>query len=172
MRDITIRDATVADLGPLCLVRDWVTGHEAKLREASCGTLRFLVAVTPGEVVGFASLFLANPTTGPAKSHIPKLSDCFVAMGHRSSGIGRALVAAREGIARAEGYQRLYVSVDPVENTRWFDFFRRRGYKALQAEPYRKREPRSSKDDRSAEVLAWRQDLVLNLGRSETAEPG
>jgi GNAT superfamily N-acetyltransferase len=163
MEAIVIRDATEADLGALCRVRDSIAGHEAKLREAVCGTTRFLVASSRGEIVGFASLFLANPTTGPAKSHIPKLSDCFVAAGDRSRGVGRALVEAREGIARSRGLRQLYVGVDPIENPRWFDFFRRRGYAALQAEPYRKRELWLANDGRTEERLAWRQDLLIDL---------
>ena len=81
----------------------------------------------------------------------------------RSHGIGRALVIARERIASQKGCERLYVSVDPVDNFRWFDFFKRRGYTALQGEPYRKREPRHSENGRIEEVLIWRQDLVLDI---------
>ncbi len=124
MEDVVIRDAT-ADMEGLCAVRNSAPAHEAKLREVTSGTVRFLVAAARGEVVGFATLFLANPIMGSRKSHIPKLSDCFVATSCRSRGIGRALVSARENIARLEGHRRLYVSVDPVENSRWFDFFQR-----------------------------------------------
>jgi len=172
MDSVVVRDANEADLGALCLVRGPASGHEAKLQEAARGTMRFLVAVTGGEIVGFASLFVANPTTGPPKSHIPKLSDCFVAAWHRSRGVGRALVEAREGIARSQGLPRLYVGVDPIENARWFDFFRRRGYAVVQAQPYRKRELWLANSGRTEERLAWRQDLVLDLGRSSHAAPG
>ncbi|MBN1425226.1 GNAT family N-acetyltransferase [Candidatus Fermentibacteria bacterium] len=163
MENMLIRDATVADIRALCVLRNSVAAHEAKLLEAERGTVRFLVAAAGDEIVGFATLFLAHPKTGPAKSHIPKLSDCFVATNYRSRGIGRALVSARESIARLERHTRLFVSVDPVENPRWFDFFRRRGYTALHAEPYRKRERRHSKDGEIEEVLVWRQDLVVDL---------
>ena len=123
----------------------------------------------PPNIVGFASLFLAHPAVGPAKSHVPKLSDCFVAPPYRSQGIARLLVEARESIARTKGHERLYVSVDPIENPRWFDFFRGRGYSTLQSEPYRKRELRHSSDG-IHEVHAWRQDLVVHLVRSQGTE--
>lgn len=116
MENMLIRDATAADLRALCVLRNSVAAHGAKLLEAERGTVRFLVAAAGAEIVGFATLFLANPKTGPAKSHIPKLSDCFVATNYRSRGIGRALVSARESIARLERHTRLFVSVDPVEN--------------------------------------------------------
>jgi len=99
--------------------------------------VKFLVATIRGEIVGFATLFLTNPTTGSPKAHIPKLSDCFVAASCRSRGIGRALVGAREDLARLEGHRRLFVSVGPVENPRWLAFFQGRGYKALHDAPYR-----------------------------------
>jgi GNAT superfamily N-acetyltransferase len=166
VQELTIRDAVVADIPALCAVRDASAQHGAKLREADAGTARFLVGISGGDVVAFASVFLRHPVTGRAKSHIPKLSDCFVAREHRSLGIGRALVCARERIVHGEGFEQLYVSVDSVENPRWFDFFRRRGYRPLQPEPYRMREPRYS-DEGSEAVLAWRQDMVLDLGRRE-----
>ena len=160
---LVIRAATDADMAGLCAVRNAPAAHGAKLREAANGTVKFLVATIRGEIVGFATLFLTNPTTGSAKSHVPKLSDCFVAASCRSRGIGRALVGARETLARLEGHRRLYVSVDPVENPRWLAFFQGRGYKALHDAPYRKREPRDADNGGVEEVLIWRQDLVMEI---------
>ena len=167
MHDLSIRDATVVDVPALCVIRAARAQHEAKLGEAVAGTARFLVALSGGDIVAFASVFLRAPVTGPPKSHTPKLSDCFVAPGHRSLGIGRALVSAREQIARDAGCEHLYVSIDPVENPRWLNFFHPRGYQPLEPEPYRKREPRHSEDGSREEVLAWRLDLVVDLRRSE-----
>lgn len=169
MQDLAIRDAVAADMPALCAVRRARSQHEGKMAEAAAATARFLVAVTDGHIVAFASVFLRHPVKGPPKSYVPKLSDCFVAPRYRSLGIGRALVSARERIARAAGCEHLYVSVDRVENPRWFDFFRRRGYWPLQPEPYRKRELRFSDDGKSEEVLARRQDLVVDLCRIEPA---
>ena len=170
MQDLTIRDAVVTDMPALCAVRDARAQHEAKLAEAAAGTARFLVAVTGGDIVAFASVVQRHPVNGPPKSHVPKLSDCYVAPRYRSLGIGRALVSARERIARGAGFEHLYVSVDPVENPRWLDFFQRRGYRTLQPEPYRKSEPRYSSDGKREEVLVWRQDLVADLRGIEPAE--
>lgn len=170
MEHLLIRDATQADMPALNLLRDAATVHEAKLKEAATGTVRFLLAALRGEIVGFASLFLSNPTVGPAKSHIPKLSDCLIAPAVRSQGIGRTLVRAREDIARKAGHGRLFTSVDPIGNPWWFDFFRRRGYIALQSEPYQKREPRHSSDG-VREVSVWRQDLVVDLNCNDASNP-
>lgn len=169
MKGLTVRDALFTDVPALLAVRDARAQHEAKLAEAAAGTARFLVAATGGEIVAFATVFLRHPVAGPPKSRVPKLSDCFVAPGHRSLGIGAALVFARERITHAAGYGHLYVSIDPVENPRWLDFFRRRGYEVLHAEPYRKRELRSLDDGRIEEIVAWRQDLVVDLRGSEPA---
>lgn len=163
VQELTIRDALLADMRALCAVRDAPAQHRAKLEEAAAGTVRFLVAISDGDIVAFASVHLRHPVIGPPKSHIPKLSDCFVAPRYRSLGIGHALVSARERIAHAASCKHLYVSVDPIESHRWFEFFRRRGYWVLQPEPYRKRESRYSDDGTMEEVLAWRQDLVVEL---------
>lgn len=171
MQDLDIRDAVVTDVPALCAVRDARAQHGTKLGEAASGAARFLVATSGGDIVAFATVFLRQPTTDPPKSHIPKLSDCFVAPQYRSLGIGRALVSARERIVQVAGCEHLYVSVDPVENRPWFDFFRRRGYHPLQQEPYRKREPRHSDKGKNEEVLVWRQDLVVDLGAIGPAGP-
>ncbi len=167
--DIVVRDATPADLPALCAVRDARAQHEGKLAEAGTGSSRFLVATIGGEIIAFASVFLLNPALGPAKSHIPKLSDCWVAAAFRSRGVGRALVSAGERIAREFGCERLYVGIDPVANPRWLEFFRRRGYEPLQPEPYRKLERWVTAAGVSEEVVAWRVELVIELGRRAEA---
>ncbi len=163
MNELAIRDAVLADLPALLALRDARGQHEAKLAEAAAGTARFLVATAGGTIVAFATIFLRHPEQGAAKSHLPKLSDCWVAAAHRSRGIGGALVAAREEIAHAAGCERLYVGIDPVGNARWFAFFRRRGYEPVQAEPYRKRELWPRPDGTTEEVMTWRQELVVDL---------
>jgi GNAT superfamily N-acetyltransferase len=162
MQDLNIRDAADSDLPALCALRDAWEQHEAKLLEAAVGTSRFLVAVSGLELVGFASVHIRQPLTAAPKSRIPKLSDCLVGPAYRSLGIGRALVAARECIVRDAGCEKLYVSVDPIENAWWFEFFRRRGYRPLQEAPYRKRESRHLAG-RITTVEAWRQDLMMDL---------
>jgi len=162
MQDLNIRNATDSDLPRLCALRDARAQHEAKLLEATVGTSRFLVAVSGLELVGFASVHIRQPLTAAPKSHVPKLSDCLVGPAYRSLGIGRALVAARECIVRDAGCEQLYVSLDPVENAWWLQFFLRRGYRTLQDAPFRKKEFRHL-SGRIETVEVWRQDLVINL---------
>ncbi len=163
MGKLLIRDAVPEDVRALCLLRDVPQIHRAKLRQAASGAVRFLVAVEAEEIVGFATIFLAHPLDSPPKSHLPKLSDCLVGRAHRSRGVGGALVCAREDIARHAGHEFLYVSIDPVENSKWFESFLRRGYVPLQAVPYRKAETHHAEDGVSKEVMGWRQDLVADL---------
>ena len=165
MQEPLIRDATAADLPALRAIRNAPAQHEAKLAEAAAGTARFLVATRDDTLVAFATLFLRHPVDGPPKSHVPKLSDCHVASDHRSSGVGDALVAAREHIAREAGCESLFVSIDPVENARWMNYFERRGYRPLQPAPYRKRERRIAESGEATEIETWRRDLVLDLTR-------
>ena len=159
---LRIRDACRADLDALVRVRPPREAHEDTLNEVQAGAVRFLVALLGEDVVGFASLYLEQPTSRAPKSQVPKLSDCHVAPAHRRAGIGKSLVAAREEIARQHGCERLYVSVHPDENPDWLEFFQRRGYQPLQAHPYEHLELRHGPDGPTA-VRAQRIDLETRL---------
>lgn len=160
---IEIRDANPSDLLALCALREPLIAHEKKFEQARAGTLRFLVAEEQDSIIAFASLVLANPTVGPKKSYIPKLSDLEVKVSERRRGVGRLLVEARENIAREAGHRSLYVSVNPRENAPWLEFFMHRGFRPLQEAPYMKIERWTGPDGRVLPVPAWRQDLVLQL---------
>jgi GNAT superfamily N-acetyltransferase len=115
---VSIRDAVPADTGDLLrLIRelaryerapDSVAATEAELRRHlfDPGPKVFaLVAEVDGSVVGMAIYFVSFSTwTG---RHGLYLEDLFVEPGHRSQGIGRALMRALARGAVDRGYQRL-----------------------------------------------------------------
>lgn len=84
-----------------------------------------LIAEDQGVPVGFASLRLL-PQVENGRPHA-ELSDLFVEDHHRRRGIGRALVASAEALARERGSPRLYL-VTGFDNGIARDFYRALGY--------------------------------------------
>ena len=72
------------------------------------GNGRVLVAVSAGEIVGFAALELTYPIHHPRP--VAHLSAFAVAAGSRRQGVGRALLSAVEDAARTQGCRRMVLT--------------------------------------------------------------
>jgi GNAT superfamily N-acetyltransferase len=83
-------------------------------------------------------LFLRQPSEGSPKSHIPKISDLYVAQRFRSMGIGTIMIVRMEELAVAFGHKVMHVGVDPVDNLRALALYERLGYVPID-EPHQKR---------------------------------
>src|SRR5438093_10371490 len=84
--------------------------HEVETRDyfqSSRTTLIIFVAVTGGRVVGFLELGLRKTAVGCASSPVPCIEGWYVEPHVQGRGIGRALVAATEAHARAQGYREI-----------------------------------------------------------------
>lgn len=136
---LVIRDATQADLPALVNIRN-APAQFVRYRSLADGqAIRLLVCEQAEQVVGFAMLYLRQPTKrNMAKSHIPKISDLYIAAPFRCQGIGSTFIAYMEDLALAFGHQALYVSVDPIENPRAMALYQRLGYAPLLDQPYQK----------------------------------
>jgi GNAT superfamily N-acetyltransferase len=168
MTDLLIRDARSADLPGLAAIRyaDCLAVHTDRLRDAASGHLRFLVAERDGVIVGFGLLVFSRPTTWPdggTTDRLPGILDLYVADVHRGRGVGTALIRHMEGIAVGERCDRLFLSVDPRENSRAYALYMRLGYQALQAEPYRDRWRFVDSGGRVHEGEEWLVDMVKAL---------
>lgn len=109
-----IRDATQSDMAELTKLRNAPTQLHRYLSKAAGEGIRFLVYEQDNEIRGFAMLFLRQPAQGSPKSHIPKISDLYVAQRFRSMGIGTSMIARMEELAVAFGHKVMHLSVDPV----------------------------------------------------------
>lgn len=137
-----VRAATAADLPQLCEARNNEVLFTQYLDECDGERAHFLVAELREQdepvscIAGFGLLYLDATRNGKRKSHLPKLSDLYVATRFRRRGVATALVQAREAIARGQGHFEMYVSIDPFESREMLALASKLGYVALQAEPY------------------------------------
>ena len=96
-----------------------LSDHEAETRryfEAAQDTLVVFVAEAEGRLVGFLELDYRKYAPGCASSPVPFIEGWYVDPALRERGIGRALVAAAEARARAEGHVEIASDAE-LENT-------------------------------------------------------
>jgi len=134
-QDVVIRDATADDMPALVAIRDKPTTHRDRVRDADGKAMRYLVAEDNGEVVAFGCLVLEQPARWPKMAHVPQLVDLHVRQDRRNEGIGTTLVRAMEAMARRAGYAEMHLGVDPRDNRRAAELYRRLGYEAMDNEP-------------------------------------
>lgn len=131
-----VRQAKAADLQKLCEARNTRDLFKQYLDECDGERAYFLVAEIGEDIAGFGLVYLASTRSGKRKSHLPKLSDLYVAQRYRRRGVATTLIQAREDIARQHGHAEVFVSIDPVESQAMLALARKLSYVALQAEPY------------------------------------
>ena len=134
---LCIRDAAPDDLEPLSGLKPTRALHRDRMAAALGGRIRYLVAETAGEVVGFVVVALSQPRGREKLPNTPFLIDLFVAPARRGRGIGTEILEYAEALARAQGFDALYLGVEPYRNPRALGLYRRRGFLPLQERPYR-----------------------------------
>ena len=158
-----IRDATASDLSELTKLRNAPTQLHRYLREADGKGIRFLVYEQDKEIRGIAMLFLRQPAQGSPKSHIPKISDLYVAQRFRSMGIGTTMIARMEELAVAFGHKVMHVGIDPVDNPRALALYERLGYVPID-EPHQKKAIFYDEVGNTTEKEYWNINLRKQLG--------
>ncbi len=115
---LEVRDASSADVPALSWIRHPAVMHEDRIREAGGTSIRYLVAVLDGIPVGWAVLVLAQPRGWPTVSRLPQALDVVVGARYRGRGVGTRLLRECQAIARAEGFDELWLGADPEGNVR------------------------------------------------------
>jgi GNAT superfamily N-acetyltransferase len=166
---LAIRDARAQDLDALASVRYAETPavHRDRILAATSGDLRYRVAERDGAIVGFGMLVLRWPSAWPRSETpelLPRIIDLFVAESERGQGIGAAMVADMERLARETGNGTLYVRVDPVENPRARALYERIGYRATSSEPFRDAWRFTDSAGTVHQGQNWAIDLAKKLG--------
>lgn len=138
---MTVRDATTADAAAICRIYNQGTQDrgatlETEERtveerrawlEARDGRHPVLVAVADGALAGWASLNLFNPRR--AYDHVADFS-IYVDREWRGRGVGRRLLDALIGRARALGYHKLVLSAFPW-NAAGMAVYKRAGFREV-----------------------------------------
>lgn len=158
-----IRDATQSDITELTKLRNAPTQLHRYLSEADGEGIRFLVYEQDNEIRGFAMLFLRHPAQGSPKSHIPKISDLYVAQRFRSMGIGTSMISRMEELAVAFGHKVMHVGVDPVDNSRASALYEHLGYVHID-EPQQKKAIFYDEAGNATERKYWNINLRKQLG--------
>jgi aminoglycoside 6'-N-acetyltransferase I len=113
--NVTIRTIVETDRADWARLRDalWPGSFAAQETEtrnyfaSGAATPVVFVAEDEGKIVGFLELDFRRYAAGCNSSPVPFIEGWYVEPGVRQQGIGRALVAAAEGHARAEGYHEM-----------------------------------------------------------------
>lgn len=134
-----VRDAVVADIPALELVKKPAALHKDRIRDAASGEFRYLVLEDDSAgLVGHACLVFRRPAAWPPDDEprpYPRVIDLEIAAPHRRQGFGREFVKQMESICRQMRYVKLYLSVDPENNSPALAFYRALGYKDMQDGP-------------------------------------
>ena len=165
---LQIREARAEDLPALEAVRyaDAPAIHRDRLRDAAAGHSHYLVAELSGTVVGFGLLAVTRPINWPDQAttqHLPLVLDLYVAEAYRGQGVGTSIVRHMEELALGAGYDKLFLSVDPVGNARARALYTQLGYIALNSQPYREHWRFTDSNGKVHEGNDWQIDMCKEL---------
>ncbi|MFJ7826289.1 GNAT family N-acetyltransferase [Psychrobacillus sp. NPDC096623] len=151
-----IRLASESDLDDLCGIRNNKDLFICYFQQYEKNEVYLVIAELNKIILGFGVLKLKGKL-------FPKLSDLYVNETYRGNGVGSNLIKYREKIARDLGYTDLFVSVDPIENSKMIKLITKLGYKEV-SEPYLKSAVFYNEDGTTYDKTYTRIDLkkVLN----------
>lgn len=140
---ISVRDAVAEDIPILTSIKGIGTEviHRDRLRYAQDASFRYLVLIRDGCVIGFACLVYRRPgswSDANDQQRLPQIVDLQVEESYRGRGYGSAFVRILERNAAEAGSKRVYLSVDPINNSRAHALYLRLDYQPVQLMPYRK----------------------------------
>lgn len=137
--NLSVRDATEADLDALVRLKPALAVHRDRIRDACQPSFRYLVLELEHWIIGFVCLVFVRPhywSDGDSTEHLPTAIDFLIDPPLRGRGYGSFLLRAVEKLAAQSGSKHLYLWVDPVNNPRAYALYLRLGYQPLQEQPY------------------------------------
>ena len=100
----------------------------------------------------------------PTLRGVPDLSDLFVTPARRKQGVGTAMIAACEELARARGFTQLSLAVNPDDNPRALALYLRLGFRPTGGPKYLDGVYDGNED--------WVIDLVKEIGPANASNNG
>jgi GNAT superfamily N-acetyltransferase len=158
-----IRDVTESDIPELLPIRNARGQLLGYLKQSDGKNIRFLAYTEDNRILAFAKLYLKAPKGSSNKLQYPKISDLQVHRNFRSKGIGTRFINWMESIVIKQGYEHIYLNVDPVENTRAMKLYENLGYKPLQHEPEQKTVPWYDETGKMTECLIYELPMSKRL---------
>jgi GNAT superfamily N-acetyltransferase len=130
-----IRRATAADTPAISAMKNFDCSGlvQSRLIEMATGRAEYLVMDDGGTAVGHVLLVFGGSLYHP---EYPDIVDLRVLEARRGQGIGTQLVAACEDLARARGYTRIGLAVNPDLNARAQALYERLGYCVVDGRRY------------------------------------
>jgi GNAT superfamily N-acetyltransferase len=135
-KEIKIRQAAVGDIEDLCRVRNNKALFRGYLEECDGEKAHFLVAELNQKIAGFGLVYLDITQNGKKKSHLPKISDLFVAEEYRNKGVATALIKFKEFLAKQYDHKEIYISIDPAASSGMISLAHKLAYLPLQKQAY------------------------------------
>ena len=136
-----VRDATEKDIEALTHIKETSALHRDRIRDAKLFAFRYLVLEEDANLIGFACLVFTRPESwsdaGDTR-HLPQIVDLQIEPQLRGKGYGTYLISELEQLVIQQGYNEIYLAVDPINNLRAYSLYQRLGYQQLQKEPYLK----------------------------------
>ena len=141
--NVTVRDAIETDIAILTSIKGPASEviHSDRLRDAQSSSFRYLVMIVEEIVIGFACLVYQRPSYWSDANDaqcLPQIVDLQIEEAHQGRGYGSTFLQQLEKMAAQAGSNRLYLSVDPVNNPRAYSLYLRLSYQPIRSEPYRK----------------------------------
>jgi len=168
--NIIIRDAQIEDLERLTELKKPIALHRDRIKEADNEHFRYLVLEIGGEIQAFTCLVFKQPTSWPTQEHAvehPRIVDLFVNEQIRTRGLGSRFMQKIELILKKNGYEKLFLSVDPIDNPKAHKFYKKLGYQDIQSKPFRCRWEFTDSDGNKHEGNEWNIDMFKNLKQNQ-----
>ncbi len=143
-RELHRHHREVSDYEPL--VEDFDASWASRLRfyrELLASGASYLTATDDGRLVGYSMVALeqGSDDTFEVQGGRAEVATLVVSPDRRSAGVGRALIAAAESIARHNGFDTVKIAV-MSGNDRALEFYEANGYSVAEHVLYRRLEPR------------------------------
>ena len=117
-RNLSVREATLADLDALAEIQSAGDLHERRLRPAGRSyhpENRVFLVEKAGETIGYVHAVFVRPAGTPGADDpfgLPFLQSFIVKEGHRSQGVGTFLFREVAARIKARGYRSVYLTVE------------------------------------------------------------
>lgn len=171
MNNIIIRDAQIEDLERLTELKKPTALHRDRIKNADNEHFRYLVLEIEGKIQGFTCLVFKEPPSWRGRQEHtvehPRIVDLFINEQLCDQRLGSKFMWEIELILKKSGYEKLFLSVDPIDNSKAHKFYKKLGYQDIQSKPFRCHWEFTDSDGNKHEGNEWNIDMFKNLKQNQ-----